>query len=90
MTLVQSDWTGETYTVPVVANPKGTVTLNGVTPVAVSVPSLTAGSIVLVTIQVVAGLLGVVAVSSVTPGVGFSLLTVALGTSVVGWEVLLA
>lgn len=69
-------------------NPKrGTVTLNGVTAVNVSCPEVTSASLIFTGLQAASGTIGVVVVSGRTPGVGFSLVSVLLNTSVCAWMV---
>jgi hypothetical protein len=65
--------------------PRGTAVLNGLSVVNVPCPSVTANSIILHDILIPGGVIGVVQTVSRTPGVGFGVLTVALGTSTIGW-----
>lgn len=67
---------------------KGTAVLNGISAVPISCPGITATSIVLTSIMLVSGIVGVITVTGITPGVGFSVLSVALAASTIGWEVL--
>lgn len=67
---------------------KGTATLNGLSTVNVPCPQVTAQSIILTSIQTPNGSVGLFWVSSRTPGTGFSLVSVALNSSVVGWAVM--
>lgn len=67
---------------------KGTIALNGISAVSVPCPQVTAVSIILVSIQSISGTLGVFGVSGRTPGVGFTLVSVALNSSIVGWAVI--
>lgn len=68
--------------------PRGRATLNGLTAVPVACPSITATSLIFITIRVPVGSLGIVWVASITAGVGFSLGTIALNTSEVSWMVI--
>lgn len=67
---------------------RGTATLNGISAVTVPCPQVTATSIILVSIQSVSGTVGLFWVSGRTPGVSFSLTSVALNSSTVGWAVI--
>lgn len=67
---------------------KGSVTMAGLTAVNVSVPAITANSLILFSIRTGVGTIGLVKVNSITPGVGFSLVSLsALDTSVMSWMV---
>lgn len=67
----------------------GTVTLNGVTPVAVGNTSITANSIVIFTLKTVGGTVGAYpAIQTITPTTGFTVAGTALDTSVYNYAVL--
>lgn len=65
---------------------RGTVTLNGATPVTVAAPLLTANSDINFTLKTVGGTVGAApAVQTVTPGTGFTVSGTAGDTSVYNW-----
>ena len=67
----------------------GTATLNGTTPVVVASTAVTASSVILLTVQTVAGTPGFVAVAARSAGVSFSIVSsIAADTSVVGFLVI--
>lgn len=67
----------------------GTFTINGVTPVTVVAPSITAGSIVLTTLKTVGGTVGAVpAIQTITPGTGFTVLGTAADTSIYNYVII--
>jgi hypothetical protein len=65
---------------------KGTLTLNGINNVTTPCPGITANTIILLSIQVVVGVLGVYGVTSRDLVNGtFTVTSVALNTSTIGW-----
>lgn len=62
--------------------------MNGLANIPVAVPTITANALIFVSILQLNGTIGVVLVSSITPGVGFTLTTIALNSSKVAWLVL--
>lgn len=67
---------------------KGTAVLNGISTVNVACTAVTANSLIFTNTLVVGGVLGVVAISSRTPGVGFAVSSIALNTSTIAWLVI--
>lgn len=65
----------------------GTFALNGISVVNVAVPGITGTSPILLSTQLVSGVLGVYGVTSQTAGVGFSVTSVALNTSTIQYWV---
>jgi hypothetical protein len=68
--------------------PRGTAILNGLSNVNVPCPTIQANSLIFMSIIQVIGTVGVFFVSGITPGVGFSIASVALNVSKVSWLVL--
>lgn len=66
----------------------GIATLNGIASIPVSCPGITATSKILFSIREPLGTVSIVWPSSVTPGTGFSLTSLALNTSTVSWVVI--
>lgn len=67
----------------------GTFTANGVTPVTVADTSITANSLVLITLKTVGGTVGAIPhVETITPGTGFTVIGTALDTSVYNYGVI--
>lgn len=67
----------------------GTVTANGVTPVPVVDARVTANSIIIFTLKTATGTVGAIpAVSSITPGTGFSIVATAADLSVYNYAIL--
>lgn len=73
---------------PGVAITRGTAVLNGLSVVNISCPGITANSLIYTSLLVGGGTLGVVVISSRTPGVGFGVTSVLLNTSTIAWMVL--
>lgn len=67
---------------------RGTATLNGLSTVNVPAPDITAASLIFTGIKDPAGTLGAILITSKTPGVGFSVTSVLLNTSVMSWMIL--
>jgi hypothetical protein len=67
---------------------RGTAVLNGLSVVNVPCPTITANSLIFTNLLVGAGTLGVVVISSRTPGVGFGVTSVLLNTSTIAWMVI--
>jgi len=68
---------------------KKTVTLNGVTPVAVVYPQITDNSQIMFTLKTVGGTVGAVpSVKTITPGTGFTVAGTASDTSIYNYRVL--
>lgn len=73
---------------PDVITARGTAVLNGISTVNVPCTQITAVSLIFTNTLVVGGVLGVVAISSRTPGVGFAVSSIALNTSTIAWCVM--
>jgi hypothetical protein len=68
---------------------RGTVVLNGATPVTVAAPSLTADSVIVFGLKTVGGTVGATpAPKTVTPGTGFTVAGTAGDTSTYNWMVI--
>lgn len=65
----------------------GTFTLNGLSAVVVPCPGILASSLVIPGLQLVSGTLGIFGISAITPGVSFTVVSVALNTSTVPYMV---
>lgn len=67
---------------------KGTVTLNGATPVTVAAPAVSEDSLILFTLKTVGGTVGAVpSIKTITPGTGFTVAGTAADTSVYNWAI---
>ena len=67
---------------------RGTVTLNGATPVTVAAPLVTANSNISFTLKTVGGSVGAIpAIQTITPGVGFTVSGSAGDTSVYSYVI---
>lgn len=66
----------------------GTVTLNGVTPVTVANPAVTANSIIIFTLKTVGGTVSSADLETVTPGTGFTVQGSASDTSTYSYVIL--
>lgn len=67
---------------------KGTVTLNGATPVSVANTSVTADSVITFTLKTVGGTPGATPTATLSPGTGFSVKGTAGDTSVYNYAIL--
>lgn len=85
----QAGYFSEGVTVPAATNGKaGTVTVNGVTPVAVGNTSITTNSVVTFSLKTVGGTVGAIpTVKTITPGTGFTVAGTASDTSVYNYVV---
>lgn len=81
---------GKTITLTAGANAKaGTVTVNGVTPVAVATTAFLAGSVVMFSLKTVGGTVGQIPhLVTATPATGFTVAATASDTSVYNWAIL--
>jgi len=66
----------------------GLATLNGLLAVVVPCPEVQADSLIFTQIMVAGGTPGLVWVSAISPGVSFTVVSVALNTSVISWMIL--
>ena len=68
---------------------RGTVAINGATPVTVVAPLVTANSVIIFTLKTVGGTVGAVpAVQTITPGTGFTVQGTASDTSTYNYVVI--
>ena len=68
---------------------RGNVAINGVTPVTVAAPLVTANSVIIFTLKTVGGTVGAVpAVQTITPGTGFTVQGTASDTSTYNYVVI--
>lgn len=72
---------------PATPIPRGKFTVSGLSVVNVSEPAVTANSIILYSPVQISGTLGVAGITGITPGVGFSVVSVVLNTSTYGYAV---
>lgn len=73
----------------VAASQTGTFVANGVTPVTVAKPAITANSAVIVTLKTVGGTVGAIpAIQTITPGTGFTIAGTASDTSTYNYTII--
>lgn len=71
-----------------VSGDSGTFIANGATPVVVSAPGITANSTILFGLKTVGGTPAAIFETARTPGVGFTVNSVALNTSTYNWRII--
>ncbi len=68
---------------------KGTVTLNGATPVTVALPAVSADSLIVFTLKTVGGTVGAYpSIKTITPGTGFTVAGTAADTSIYNYAII--